>query len=459
MIDILTTSTTRAAHKKYIQLYQGSTSDVFWPFARNLVFAEEVAAKLDVETAAYGVGTLSRMFARSVDQFGEAVAELLRISDGGSLIVSIIRHLEQSVVFQSVIDVVSEQHPEFIFFAWYLFRALVGPNYAIERRRYPRKVFLAPEVDFSSVVVTPLFLRNAIDILQAFVLLQFTQHGQPPRENFRARTADFRNLISEWIASLEWPRLTPQVIELAKALEPNEVLKTRIVDRVRDAKDLSLEGTPGELFGASVGYLAVCAGLLKWWEVAGVFAKLIGARRLCQTAALACASIVKAFCAFGKDELFARAVKQVVTEVWNRTVCGRRNYLIGAICVDAIAALDAGDDIFDGAFIELWRKKCDRPQHWEDHAEIWERPLPGLANPEFIARLVQIVEVSEVPIAEVPQSSKVEPAVPNVDGPQSSEVEPAVPNVDGPQSSEVEPPIPNTEESILKELEADDGDS
>jgi hypothetical protein len=147
LFRILKTTTDRAIHKKIIPLFQTGTMDLFLPFARDLTLTREAYDILDERTsqAAYGVGSISRMVSRALDRWALDCLDLFRASHltERPLIESVLSHLDKGVVYQTIADVLNEQHEEGVLLMWYIFRAIAA-GFDVKPAEKPRRVFLAP---------------------------------------------------------------------------------------------------------------------------------------------------------------------------------------------------------------------------------------------------------------------------------------------------------------------------
>jgi hypothetical protein len=410
LVTLLTTNRTRNAHKKFVQLFQGSATEIFSPVARNLTFVRHVVDQLDhfnEEFVAYGVGTLSRMFTRAMDKWPLGVGELIRLSElePPGVLTTLVKHLDKGVVFQGMIDLISETHPEVTLLVWYVFRALAGPTYTVEPNKIPRKVFLAPQPNFGDFKITTGYRLRAYEILAAFFQISFPH------------VADFKAVVADWLATVPVEGFCAGMFEIARLVPPNEGLKDKFLRYVREAEELR-----GEVANGSVEYLSGCAKLLRWWEAAGVIAKVLLAPVVRQTPGLGSLEIVRSFSDAGNDvDSFVAAIRQIVSAAWNRFVvsnAGQGEYLRAAICVGAVHVLWSKglrvDDLFDKDFLTGWGRTEERPDKIFSEVSVWESPRPDIANPEFLEKLTRIEEVSEVPpggteVSEVPPSPPVEP--------------------------------------------------
>jgi hypothetical protein len=344
-----------------------------------------------------------------------------------------------------------------------VFLALAGPNYAVPRSEWPRKVFLAPDIDLREVVVTEKYRLKAIEWLTAFVQVSFAQEMPVQYTGFRERTADFRALISKWIASLERSEITPELIGLAKKLEPNLRLKEKVIEWIREVDAANVD----EVIGAGVGYLASCAESLQWWEAAGVVGKFLLAPGVTQTAALGSIEIVRGFVEKGDGAqigLFVKAIIQIVSAAWNTGVSARGDRLLGAACVEAIAAIPKNPPVpvalFEDSFLYLWGHGSDRPDTNAACFEIWTRDVPNIANEAFLARIVEIRELADVPDrtqeAETPAAAEGEP-VQTPDGPQTDDDTLPQPEVGAELDESQRPAQVSTESPATGEPPVDDG--
>jgi hypothetical protein len=386
LIRLTTTVTGRSYHLKVLQLFDANLTELYSPPARNLPFLRDAFARFDEiganESVVYGLGTLLRMLSKAAEEWGPEVNEVFELSESdenGGFFSAVVKYIDQGVVYNGIVDLIKIEHPELILLIWYVFRALAGGEYVIERRDWPRKVFLAPDIklDFAFGRVHK---QRATELLILFLQLPFGGDG------------DFRVLIGKWLGSLEYGGFTPELFEIGKLVGVNVELKQKVIGWVKEREDLT-----DEVVGAGVGYLGSIARALEWWEGAGVIAKLLLAGGLSQAGSLGAIEIARGFANLDDDVgLFVNAANQIVSVLWNTRVVPENDELLSATCVAIIDSLFVKnriakeDLLWDVAFLKAWSAVSDRYPVLQIDLDIWTTPVKDIADPELLRTLQKL---------------------------------------------------------------------
>lgn len=124
LINLIRSSNDRELLKCVVNLFQSSNVYLCTLFANNLILLNEcVEALNDDANGGYGAGLISRFLLRTFDYMYDDIAEALRLGDDSYI--TIIKHVDRSVVFQSITDLINPVHSGIHLFCWYLFMTLL----------------------------------------------------------------------------------------------------------------------------------------------------------------------------------------------------------------------------------------------------------------------------------------------------------------------------------------------
>jgi hypothetical protein len=155
-----------------------------------------------------------------------------------------IRHLDNSIVFQFVVDSMAESHPGVINFLWNCFLAVRGPNAPpIPRSQRPTRVYSTHDLDID-FELSPALRHAIISLFKSYY------------ECAKSHDAEFGAALMAHIAGLPDDQLIFRWFELAKAVGPSRDVALRAY-RICCAGSADIS-----LFERAIAYLAVAAGVL-----------------------------------------------------------------------------------------------------------------------------------------------------------------------------------------------------
>jgi hypothetical protein len=302
------------------------------------------------------------MFARTLDYRRAEVVEVFRCSE--TLMEKLLRHLGRGVVFQVLYEAAQDGHAELQEIAWHIFRAVTR----FECSRRPRRLVFVDDfpIDFP---VSGAAVLNGMTIIATLL-------GSGEVDD------DFRELLVQFFLQAKLEALTSAHFDVLVALGPHAAMKEVAIGWLRT-----------KLVRGAVAYLAVCAGLMEWWEVAGVAARVLLGGVVEQWMVLAVVQLVRNGVQ-GKEEVVG-AIRQIVCRLWNEK---KEKRLIRALCLQLQCAVGERGWVFPRKVLEAWGR--DQNEYMETVPLIegdWGIP-EGQYDAAFVESLRQITKVEYVEI-------------------------------------------------------------
>lgn len=234
------TTKEKSKQKLITSLFQTSNYALHEVFIKNLKITEYAISALDLDTvtAKYAVGIISRFITRAMDTWPEEASELFRVSK--KIYPTLIKHVNESCVFQAINDVINDTHPGLTLFMWHLFTAITNKRYVGKER--PQCVFLESdlELDFQ---ITESHKTCIIKLLKLFF------------EFKKGKAEGFENCMMEFISETEVQ--DPSLFEVAKFIGPDEKVVKRTIEYIK--KNYEDETCPLE---QAISYLSICVDLV-----------------------------------------------------------------------------------------------------------------------------------------------------------------------------------------------------
>lgn len=230
----------KSMQKLITSLFQTSNYALHEVFIKNLRITEYAISALDLDTVTgkYAVGVISRFISRALDTWPEETSELFRVSK--VIYPTIIKHIDESCVFQAVTDLINDTHPGITLFMWHLFMRLSKKRYIGKDR--PQCVFLEPDLEIN-FELNESHKHNIIEILKLFF------------EYKNGKAEGFENCMMEFIS--ETDELIPSLFEVAKHIGPNNKVAQRTIEYIK--KYYESDMCPLE---KAISYLSICIDLI-----------------------------------------------------------------------------------------------------------------------------------------------------------------------------------------------------
>lgn len=217
LFQMLINADKREDHKKVIQLFLTSNTQLHRIFATSLELSDAAFETLNTElcqndqqlsSRAFAAGTLARLLSRALDYWPDAIAEVFRAST--SIYPLIIKNLNRRLVFQTIADLMSENHRGLVELLWHVWMVMSGKT--AEKKNRPRRVFLLPDLDKEQrdalkASFTIDHMLNAVDLLKMFF-------GISGFEDMR----DFAKLVYDWVVGLQAGEMLPSMYDLVRVI-------------------------------------------------------------------------------------------------------------------------------------------------------------------------------------------------------------------------------------------------
>ncbi|OHS96781.1 hypothetical protein TRFO_36967 [Tritrichomonas foetus] len=256
IFDLLMSTSTKAEHKTIFSLYQTSNTQLHRVFADSISLTEHAMTVLeDLQNPkySYAAGTMSRIVSRAIDTWPIEVHQVIEHSEKAYPL--LIKNIDQSCVFSTVIEQVNDKYP-ISQFIWYLFRALSDV-----KDHPPRVCYLSKNIDVPKLTKKSQIL-NAIIILTQYFKLKLP------------RLTDFHKIVFDYIlADVEKHNEYPELFQIAAAIGQNDSLQNLVVGYLRNAIEKGETQKRQVIFW--VEYLAVCTKKLDQETVVILLASLL----------------------------------------------------------------------------------------------------------------------------------------------------------------------------------------
>ena len=271
----------RTYHERISKIFQSTNNTQFHRLlASNKHFTDYAFRTLDpaiedgkineqlTDRKLYAAGTLSRLLSRAIGNSKDDIAELFLADRGdGPIFKKICLHLEKSLVYQQISDLVSQDHKEAILMMWYMFRML-AEDYEIPNSKLPMEVFM---VSTAKGTMTLEQKGRAVDLLVMFFQAARAERESSDEGEQPARLSEFEIVVMKWVEDLsdEFVQSLPTVYNIAAAIGANSAIANRAISHVKT------HGDNIHLVTCALGYLAESARVLQNKQVRDMVAAVI----------------------------------------------------------------------------------------------------------------------------------------------------------------------------------------
>lgn len=288
------TTKEKAKQKLITSLFQTSNYALHEVFIKNLKITEYAISALDLKTVTgkYAVGIISRFITRAMDTWPEEASELFRVSQ--KIYPTVIKHINESCVFQAVNDLINDTHPGLTLFMWHLFTAISNKKYTGKER--PQCAFLESdlELDFE---ITESHQYCIIELLKLFF------------EFKKGKAEGFENCLMEFISETE--TLLPSLFELAKHIGPNEKVVKRTIEYIKC--HFEDESCPLE---KPISYLSICTDLVPLETLESIMFFSLTNERVTNFVLLSSEELASSLCKSSKIEA-KKDFTSIIAYAWN----------------------------------------------------------------------------------------------------------------------------------------------